>query len=70
MVELEKWGVDSRSTFYPIHLQPPYKNESEEKYPVAENLSRTGINLPSGNTTTKEQVKYVANSIKSLLRER
>jgi perosamine synthetase len=69
MCELEKYGVETRSVFYPIHLQPPYKNKFRgEKYPVAEDLSKKGINLPSGNTLTKEQVEYIANLIKSLKR--
>jgi len=67
MHELEKYGVDTRSVFYPIHLQPPYKDKfKNEKYPIAENLSKRGVNLPSGNTLTKEEVEYVVNAIKSI----
>jgi perosamine synthetase len=69
MFELERYGVETRSVFYPIHFQPPYRSKFRmEKYPVAEDLSKKGVNLPSGNTLTKEQVKYVANSIRSLKR--
>ncbi|NQE05717.1 hypothetical protein C5S32_07595 [ANME-1 cluster archaeon GoMg1] len=32
--------------FYPMHVMPPYKNK--EEFPVAEDLPRKGINLPSG----------------------
>lgn len=67
---LKKKGVDTRSTFYPIHTQPVYaKLYANEKYPVAEKLSRRGINLPSGNTLKKEDIKYVVECIKSASKE-
>jgi len=70
MGRLEEYGIDSRATFYPIHLQPPYKDPYKyEKYPVAERLGREGINLPSGNTLTKEDIDYVVSSIKEIIRK-
>ncbi|MEM0049085.1 MAG: DegT/DnrJ/EryC1/StrS family aminotransferase [Candidatus Bathyarchaeia archaeon] len=43
-----------------MHLQPPYKDAyANERYPIAELLGRRGINLPSGNSTTKEDIDYV-----------
>ena len=65
--ELEARGVDSRATFWPIHLQPPYKAEyGHESYPVAEDLGRRGLNLPSGNTLTEEQIRYVADCLREI----
>lgn len=67
MKKLGEDGIDTRSVFYPIHLQPPYRKEFEGTvFPVAEKLAKEGINLPSGNTTTKEQIKYVADVIISI----
>jgi len=67
MIELEKTGIDCRSVFYPVHKQPAYKDMFKgETYPIAEDLSKKGVNLPSGNTTTKEQIKYVTESIISI----
>ena len=67
MRELEARGVDSRATFWPIHLQPPYRAEyGQESYPVAEDLGRRGLNLPSGNTLTEEQVRYVADCLREI----
>lgn len=67
MRKLGKRGIDTRSIFYPIHFQPPYRSEFEgERYPIAEDLSRKGVNLPSGNTLTKEQVNQVAEAIQSI----
>jgi perosamine synthetase len=70
MRKLETYGIDTRSTFLPIHLQPPYKNiYINEKYPIAELLGRRGINLPSGNSTTKEDIEYVVSTIKSAIED-
>jgi perosamine synthetase len=66
---LEKeYEIDTRATFCPIHLQPFYKDTyKNEKYPVAELLGKTGMNLPSGNSTTKEEVEYVASALLTLI---
>jgi perosamine synthetase len=65
---LELYGIDTRATFCPIHLQPPYKNEyHSDMYPIAEYLGSKGISLPSGNTLTKDQIEYIVNSIKEIL---
>lgn len=61
--ELKTHGIDSRRFFYPIHLQPLYHNFKNEQYPIAEKLSRMGLNLPSGNELTQENVKNIAQAI-------
>ncbi len=64
---LQKYGIETRTFFYPIHSQPIYL----EKYgpcdpcPVAEELSQKGINLPSGNRLREETIEYVVNAIKA-----
>lgn len=69
MKYLKEQGIDTRSTFYPIHIQPIYEKQYKgEKYPVAEELGKKGINLPSGNTLTKDQIKFVADTIASAKR--
>jgi len=68
MKKLEEYGIDSRATFLPIHQQPPYKDMyKHEKYPIAEQLGRRGINLPSGNTITEEDTEYVVSAIKEII---
>jgi len=65
MAHLKNHNIDSRPFFYPIHLQPLYAQQFDgERYPVAEELARRGINLPSGNELKEEQVQYIANTIK------
>lgn len=68
MRKLESYGIDTRSAFLPIHLQPPYRNAYiNEKYPVAELLGRRGVNLPSGNSTTKMDIDSVVAAIKKII---
>jgi perosamine synthetase len=65
MASLKSYGVDSRPFFYPIHQQPLYQRQFEgERYPVAEQLARQGINLPSGNELTETQVCRIADAIR------
>jgi perosamine synthetase len=69
MSALQSRGIDCRSTFVPIHRQLPYRDQSSgREFPVADSLSARGINLPSGNSTTPEQVRDVAETIASLSR--
>ncbi|MDD5093858.1 MAG: DegT/DnrJ/EryC1/StrS family aminotransferase [Dehalococcoidia bacterium] len=53
--------IESRPFFYPVHLMPPYDNR--RRFSVAEGLSRRGINLPSGNKLSKEDLKSVAKEV-------
>lgn len=69
MKKLELEGIETRTFFYPIHVQPIYaKRYGLEKFPVAEDLSRRGMNLPSGSNLTAEVVEYVCDSIKKYAR--
>ena len=43
---LEEAGVQTRSFFYPLHLQPALQKYAQGPLPVAEELYRTGICLP------------------------
>jgi perosamine synthetase len=65
MKKLELEGIETRTFFYPIHVQPIYANQYQgESFPVANELSRKGINLPSGNNLTADEVTYVCECIK------
>lgn len=67
MVELKKRGVDSRPFFYPMS-DMPYLDKTD-KTPVAHDLYRKGINLPTYFDLTEEQVLFVCDSVKSILNE-
>jgi len=62
MIEkLEAGGIESRPFFYPIHHLPPYKGG--QSLPVAESLSASGMNLPSGPGLTESDIERVVSSI-------
>jgi len=70
MIKLADYEIDSRAVFCPIHLQPPYLLKFKGlKLPVAEKLSKMGVNLPSGNTTTQEEVQYVIDSLTTIIND-
>lgn len=61
---LESKGIETRTFFYPVHKQPYYiERYYGEKYPNADTISSRGINLPSGNLLSEEQVIEVADEI-------
>lgn len=57
-------GVETRPFFYPIHTFPWYHPEAT--FPVAEALSRTGINLPSSANLTEREVQTVVSHLRHL----
>jgi perosamine synthetase len=62
----DKLGIsrdDTRPFFYPMHVIPPYKNN--KRFQIAEEISRKGINLPSGVSLTKEMIKEIVSTIKT-----
>lgn len=65
MRRLRKRGVDSRPFFIPMHKLPPFREEDGD-YPIAEELSKRGINLPSYPTLTNHEIEYICKMIKEL----
>ncbi len=57
-------GIETRTFFVPLHLQPAYLRERRgRRLPVAERLGRTGLYLPSGPSVTEADVARVAEAI-------
>lgn len=70
MQKLAARGVGCRPFFYPMHLQPVFRNMGlfvGEEYPVAENLAERGFYVPSGLAMTEEQIQYVAEQVREIL---
>ncbi len=64
MAKLKERGIDSRPFFYPMHQLPMYaKGYSDNDFPVATELSRKGMNLPSSVKLTEQDIKYVCQAI-------
>jgi perosamine synthetase len=57
-------GIETRPFFYPVHTLPMYN--TGQSLPVAEELGRRGLNLPSAATLTSEQIDYVCDALISL----
>jgi len=62
---LKRQGIEARPFFHPIHILPPYKRSLT--LPVAEELSATGLNLPSGSRLSENQIEEVVKSLREAL---
>jgi perosamine synthetase len=68
---LKQKGIDTRSFFIPMHLQPVFEARKKNAksfgpFPVAERISEQGLYLPSGLKISREQIRLVCREIKSL----
>jgi perosamine synthetase len=62
--QLREAGIDTRPFFYPVHTLPMYN--TGQLLPVAADLARRGINLPSGATLTESQIDFIADTLATL----
>lgn len=65
MRDLDVMGIETRPVFYPMHVLPPYREVSS--YPVADLWSQRGINLPTHQDLTQDDVKRIARSLREVL---
>ena len=57
-------GVETRTFFVPLHLQPIYRREmAGQRYPMAEWLGAHGLYLPSGPAISEDDIAYVAAAV-------
>ena len=62
--ELAKHGVETRTFFIPMHLQPVYYEQFKgQRYPVAEMLCQRGMYLPSASSLTELQIRYIVDMV-------
>lgn len=59
--------VETRPFFYPLHDQPPYRDDVPRKSSTAMELYRRGVNLPSGPLLTDEEIETVCESVREAL---
>jgi perosamine synthetase len=64
---LAERGVETRTFFIPLHLQPIYFHRYGERFPIAEELCRKGMYLPSASSLTEKEITYVVESIISAI---
>lgn len=65
MRRLDDMGIESRPVFYPMHVLPPY--QEDVAYPVADLWSQRGINLPTHQDLTHDDVLRIADCLKKAL---
>jgi perosamine synthetase len=64
---LNKNGIDTRPTFFPVHTMPMY-SEKYQKCRVAENIAWRGMNLPSYPDLKENDIIYITDKIKSFFK--
>lgn len=66
-IRLAKNGIETRTFFIPMHLQPIYyKQYKGQRYPNAEELCRRGLYLPSSTRLTKSNIDFIVEKIKEV----
>lgn len=58
---LAEYGIETRPAFHPVHTMPMYIDK--KTYPVAEDLGKRGINLPSYPDLTNDDIKFIISII-------
>jgi dTDP-4-amino-4,6-dideoxygalactose transaminase len=66
--ELEKYNIETRPLWKPMHLQPIFKNCKSYLSGVSENLFQKGLCLPSSSSLTNEQKDLVIEKIKGFFK--
>jgi perosamine synthetase len=71
MNKLEKKGIETRTFFIAMHEQPVFLNRGlfkfkGESYPIAEELARKGLYLPSSSGLKEDEIKYICEEIKEI----
>jgi perosamine synthetase len=69
IAELEVQGIESRPLFVPLHMLPPFTQQSPVRVgelPVTEKLGNSGISLPTSSTMTSDLVGRVVEAIQRM----
>ena len=71
MRRLGERQIGTRPFFWPMHAQPVFKKMEMfdgESYPASEKLAKRGFYIPSGLGLTDDQIEYVAECLKRILK--
>ncbi len=67
---LARHGIETRTFFIPMHLQPIYYEAFKgQRYPVAEMLCQRGFYLPSASSLTAQQITYIISIVRQAYEE-
>jgi perosamine synthetase len=62
---LANHGIETRTFFIPMHLQPIYyETYKGQRYPVAEMLCQRGFYLPSASSLTEREIDYITEMVR------
>jgi perosamine synthetase len=67
MTYLEKNGIETRTFFFPMNIQPIYK--TTEQFPIAEKLGKVGLHLPSSSHLTDKEKDFVCAKIREFFNQ-
>ncbi|CAD6524298.1 DegT/DnrJ/EryC1/StrS family aminotransferase [Paraburkholderia metrosideri] len=59
-------GIETRPVFYPLHQMEMYAAPGEN-FPIAEDISRRGINLPSYPALMRDDITVICDSVRKFL---
>ncbi len=68
ILRLDKVGIDTRPFFMALHHLPPFREESAKRgeiLPVTDQLSNTGMNLPTYVGLSNDDIERIATAIRS-----
>ena len=63
---LQEKGIETRPLFIPIHQQPVYHQTVQDNFPVANQLGKIGLSLPSAAGLQLEDVNKVISCLQNL----
>jgi dTDP-4-amino-4,6-dideoxygalactose transaminase len=66
-LELEKYNIETRALWKPLHQQPVFAGCDNYNSGVADELFSTGLCLPSGSNTSDVKLEKVVYEIKKFL---
>ena len=69
MRKLGEKDIQTRTFFIPMHQQPVFRNMGlfeGESFPVAEELEKQGLYLPSSSGLAEEQIEHICQTIKEI----
>ena len=65
--QLASRGIETRSFFVPMHIQPVYIDQFRgQNFPVAEDLCRSGLYLPTSEVLTEKDVDWICGQISDI----
>jgi len=66
MKELALRGIETRPVFYPITSMPPYRNARNQRFSVAERVSKKGLSLPSSPLLKEDSIRGICGVFREL----